>query len=55
MILNYIDMLKTIISILVNWLLFVLIKQKFVVLKGSYSLLWYENAAVSPRKNFFHY
>lgn len=46
-------MLKYIISILVNWPLYVAIKLKADVLKDPYTRLWYEDAAVPPKRNFF--
>ena len=46
-------MLKYIISILVNWPLYIALKLKADVKKDPYSLLWYEDAAVFPNMNFF--
>jgi len=46
-------MLKYIISILVNWPLYIALKLKADVKKDPYSLLWFEDAAVFPNMNFF--
>jgi serine O-acetyltransferase len=46
-------MLKYIVSILVNWPLYIAIKLKADVQKDPYTQLWYEDAAVFPKINFF--
>lgn len=46
-------MLKYIISVLVNWPLYIALKLMADVLKDPYTRLWYEDAAVFPKLSFF--
>lgn len=45
--------MKDIISILVNWPLFVALKIKADLLNDKYAQMWYEDAANFPNANFF--
>ncbi len=46
-------MIKYLISILIHWPLYIAIKLMADIRKDPYTRLWYEDAAVFPKKNFF--